>query len=115
MVGLWYVKCQGLVNAQSEDLVFRKTITVQIHQEEYLCHFDKCHINPAFGRVFCYNISIEKKPMTQKNFFSRENLTKVALGYLYVTQIVLHDNKKGERCKMVKAAELPPIKMNGGL
>ena len=30
-------------------------------------------------------------------------------------QIVLHDNKKGERCKMVKAAELPPIKMNGGL
>ena len=53
--------------------------------------------------------------MTQRNFFSRENLTKFALGYLYVTQIVLHDNKKGERCKMVNAAELPPIKMNGGL
>ena len=61
MVELWHVKCQDLVNAQYEDLVFQETITVQVHQEEYLCHLDKCHINPAIGGVFCYNISMKHR------------------------------------------------------
>ena len=53
--------------------------------------------------------------MTQKKFFTAENLAKVALGYLFAREIVLKDNKKGDRCRVVQAAELPPIKMNGGL
>ena len=53
--------------------------------------------------------------MTQKNFFTAENLAKVALGYLYVREIVLKDNKKGERCGRVRNMEMYKIPNNGGL
>ena len=52
--------------------------------------------------------------MTQKKFFTAENLAKVALGYLFVREIVLKDNNK-KNVRYVQAAELRPIKMNGGL
>ena len=57
--------------------MFQETITVPVHQEEYRCHFDKCHINPAIGGVFDYNISIEKK-----NFRRMKLLTKILLGLM---------------------------------
>ena len=52
--------------------------------------------------------------MTQKKFFTAENLAKVALGYLFVREIVLKNNNE-KSTRVVQAAELPPIKMNGGL
>ena len=62
MVRLWYVECQDLVeNALLGNLVFQETTIVQVHQEEFLCHLDKCHINPAIGGVFCYNISMKHR------------------------------------------------------
>ena len=110
MVGLWYVKCQDLVNALVSILVFQEVITVRIHQEEYRCHFDKCHINPASGRVFCYNISIERK-----KFPPMKNLATIALALLVTRQVVLKDNKKGERCGRVRNMEMYKIPNNGGL
>ncbi len=53
--------------------------------------------------------------MTQKKFFTAENLAKIALGYLYLRRYTLRDNKKGSRVGVVSSAVLPPIKMNGGL
>ena len=44
---------------KKEDLVFHQAIIIQVHH--YMYHIDKCHINPASGGVFCYNIGIEKK------------------------------------------------------
>ena len=78
MVRWLFVVCrENLVNAQSEDLVFQEDTTVRIHQEEYRCHLDKCHINPAIGGVFDYNISIERK-----NFRRMKLLTKIVLSLM---------------------------------
>ena len=101
---------ENLVNAQSEDLVFQEDTTVRIHQEEYRCHLDKCHINPAIGGVFDYNISIERK-----KFPPMKNLATIALALLVTRQVVLKDNKKGERCGRVRNMEMYKIPNNGGL
>ena len=109
MVRLWYVQCQDLVNVvQEKDLVFDQAIIIRVHH--YMYHIDKCHINPASGRVFCYNISIEKK-----KFPPMKNLATIALALLVTRQIVLKDNKKGERCGRVRNMEMYKIPNNGGL
>ena len=65
--------------------MFQEGITVQVHQEEFLCHFDKCHINPASGRVFCYNISMKHTPVN----YRRGNLeNKISMTLLWVYMIV---------------------------
>ena len=52
--------------------------------------------------------------MTQKKFFTAAQVAELALGYVFVRQIILKNNNK-KRTRYVLAAELPPIEMNGGL
>ena len=52
--------------------------------------------------------------MTQKKFFTAAQVAELALGYVFVRQVMLKNNNK-KRTRYVQAAELPPIEMNGGL
>ena len=73
-------------------------------------HIDKCHINPASGRVFCYNISIEKK-----NFCPMNLLAKVLLGMIVYNNVVTRKSNTKERCGRVRNMDFPKIPNNGGL
>jgi len=91
-----FVVCLVNLNAQEEDLVFQEVIIVHPHQE-FQCHFDKCHINPATGRVFCYNIGIEKKIPPMKNHLKVAG--KVLLG-LVVAFVAINNLGSTEQGRM---------------
>ena len=55
-------------------------------------HIDKCHINPASGRVFCYNISIEKKNFCRMKNWS--DVAKFAVGALVAYNAVARNQKR---------------------
>ena len=69
----------------------------------------KCHNTlPLVG--FFVIIYIERK-----KFPPMKNLATIALALLVTRQIVLKDNKKGERCGRVRNMEMYKIPNNGGL
>ena len=70
----------------------------------------RCHIHPASGRVFCYNMSIEKK-----NFCPMNNLAKVVLGILAYNYATTNPSRKRGHVGTVRNVNMYEIPNNGGL